>query len=269
LGIPHVDRHIYARENGLAITGLAALYAASGDETCLAEARRAADWIIEHRAVPGGGFRHDEKDAAGPYLADTLAMARAFLALYTVTAERSWLARTEAAARYIDEAFRGPVGFVTAAAKSSVLPPKPQVDENIAIVRFANLLYQHTGKRAYKTAAEHAMKCIASPAMVDRQGYGVSGILLADCELRSEPAHVTIVGSKDNSAARTLFAAALCGANLFTRLEWFDSSEGPLPRMEIEYPALPDPAAFLCVNGACSKPIRAAGELAERLQRLQ
>ena len=96
-GVPRVDQHLYARENGLAITGLAALYAASGDEACLAEARRAAEWVMAQRSLEGGGFRHDAQDAAGPYLADTLAMGRAFLALYSVTAEREWLTRAEAA----------------------------------------------------------------------------------------------------------------------------------------------------------------------------
>jgi uncharacterized protein YyaL (SSP411 family) len=266
LGIPRVDRHVYARENGLAITGLAALYATSGDESCLAEARRAADWILGHCALPDGGFRHDELDAAGPYLADTLAMARAFLALYTVTADRAWLARAESAARFIDAKFRASVGFVTAATGSSALPAKPQVDENIAIVRFANLLWHHTGTRTYRDAAEHAMKCLASEVMVERQGFGVGGILLADRELRTEPAHITIVGSKESAMARALFAAALHGANSFTRLEWLDPDEGALPRTDIEYPLLPDPAAFLCANGTCSVPIRKPDELMRRLR---
>jgi uncharacterized protein YyaL (SSP411 family) len=41
LGIPRVDKHIYARENGWAINGLVALYAASGDRATLDEAIRA------------------------------------------------------------------------------------------------------------------------------------------------------------------------------------------------------------------------------------
>jgi uncharacterized protein YyaL (SSP411 family) len=52
LGIPKVDQHCYARENGLAIVGLAKLYAATGDSRYLAEARRAAEWIVARRALP-------------------------------------------------------------------------------------------------------------------------------------------------------------------------------------------------------------------------
>ena len=266
LGIPRVDRNIYARENGLIITGLAAVYSASGDAGSLADARRAVEWIIAHRALPGGGFRHDEKDAAGPYLADTLAMARAFLSLYTVTAERPWLARAEEAAAFMDSHFRSPLGFATAVAAPGVaLLPKAQADENIALVRFANLLHAHTGKAPHRAMAEHAMRYLASPVLIEMQGYGTSGILLADRDLRSDPAHVTIVGGKDDPAARALFAAALRGAAPMSRIEWFDSREGPLPRMDVEYPKLDAAAAFICADGSCSRPMQTPGEVMVKL----
>ena len=266
LGVPRVDQHFYARENGLVITGLAAVHAASGDASSLADARRAAEWVIAHRALPGGGFRHDEKDAAGPYLADTLAMARAFLALYTVTAERAWLARAEESAAFVDSHFRSAPGFATAvAAPGAPLSPKPQVDENIALVRFTNLLHAHTGKAAHRAMSEHAMRYLASPVVVERQGYGTSGILLADREVRTEPAHVTVVGAKDDPAARALFAAALRAAPPMARIEWFDSREGPLPRADVEYPKLDAAAAFLCADGSCSRPISTPGELTQAL----
>ncbi len=266
LGVPLVDRHIYARENGLAITGLAALYAASGDASCLADARRAAAWIIAHRALPGGGFRHDEKDAAGPYLADTLAMARASLALYSVTGERAWLTRAEESAAFADAHFRSAIGFATAVkSPGAPLSPKPQVDENIALVRFANLLHAHTGKPAHRAMAEHAMRFLASPVVVDRQGYGTSGILLADREIRTEPAHLTVVGAKDDPAARALFAAALRNAPPMARIEWFDAREGALPRTDVEYPKLEVPAIFLCTNGSCSRPMTTPEQLEQAL----
>ena len=84
-GIPRVDTHVYARENGWMIAALCDYYAASGDGSALTQAQRAAAWITVHRSLPGGGFRHDDVDTAGPYLGDTLAMGQAFLALYNVT----------------------------------------------------------------------------------------------------------------------------------------------------------------------------------------
>jgi uncharacterized protein len=55
-GIPRVDKHIYSRENGWAITGLVALYAASGDVAVLEEALRATRWVLANRALPLEGF---------------------------------------------------------------------------------------------------------------------------------------------------------------------------------------------------------------------
>jgi uncharacterized protein len=268
-GIPRVDTHIYSRENGLAATGLAALYAASGDDSCLVEARRAILWVQQNRALPDGGFRHDERDAAGPYLADTLAMGRAFLGLYSVTAEREWLGKAEAAAAFIDAKFRASIGFVTAAAADpGVFASKPEVDENIALARFANLLGHVTGKESWRAMARHALRYLAAPAIVARQGFATSGILLADREMRVEPAHLTIVGSKQDPAAQALFSTALRGAPDFARIEWFDPKEGPLPNADMQYPELPRAAAFVCAGGSCSIPMESPARLAKKLTQL-
>ncbi len=267
-GVPRVDRHLYARENGLAITGLASLYAADGDATVLTEARRAAEWVLAHRALEGGGFRHGEQDAAGPYLADTLAMGRAFLALYVVTAERPWLARAEAAAQFIDTKFRAPIGFATAvAAPGSAFVPGPEVDENIALTRFTNLLGQYSGRETDRKMAEHAMQYLASPSVVAQQGYGTSGLLLADREMRSDPAHLTVVGRKDDPAAQALFTAVLRGAPPSSRIEWLDMRDGPLPCNDVPFPDLPQAAAFVCANGSCSLPLTSVEKLVARLGR--
>ena len=91
LGMPRIDKNLYARENGWAISGLAAYYNASGDAKALENAERAAKWVVANRARPDGGFRHGEKDRGGPFIGDTLAMGQAFLDLYAATGNRDWL----------------------------------------------------------------------------------------------------------------------------------------------------------------------------------
>ena len=59
-GVPRVDTHVYARENGWAIRGLAVLAQAAADEAALRSARAAAERILLTRVLPGGGFRHGE-----------------------------------------------------------------------------------------------------------------------------------------------------------------------------------------------------------------
>jgi uncharacterized protein len=228
--------------------------------------------VMVNRALAGGGYRHDEEDAGGPYLADTLEMGRGFLALYTATAERVWLERADAAGHFIDAQFRAPVGYATAAGGETKLAggmaPRPETDENIELARFANMLGYYTGKSGYKTMAEHAMQYLAAPAVVKAEGYEVGGILLANEELSGEPSDIVIVGAKGDAAAGALYAAALRGAPGYARLEWYDRAEGPLPNADVEYPALAAAAAYVCTNQTCSAPVRTADALAQKLARL-
>jgi uncharacterized protein YyaL (SSP411 family) len=83
----------------------------------------------------------------------------------------------------------------------------------------------------------------------------VPGALLADRELSREPAHVTVVGAKDDPAARALYAAARTYPTRYLRIEWLDRREGPLPNPDVDYPDMPEPAAYACANGACSVPV--------------
>jgi len=253
-GIPRIDRNIYARENGWAIHGLAALYAVTAERSVLDEAVRAAQWIIAHRSLEGGGFRHGEKDAAGPYLGDTVFMARAFISLHAVTADRAWLRRAEEAVRFADARFKGDSGYVTAIG-AAALKPKPQVDENAAMARVANLLHHYTGKAEYRRIAEHAMRFVAAPVVVDWRGIQVGANLLADREFTSPPLHLAVVGARDDPAAEALFRAALAHPATYKRVEWWDRREGPLPNADVPYPKLEKAAAFVCTDRACSAPM--------------
>ena len=262
-GIPRVDTHVYARENGWVIQALATLYAATGENEHLDDAVRAANWIIGRRSLPGGGFSHDEEDVAGPYLGDTLTMGSAFLALYSVTADPAWLDRAVAAANFINANFKSEPGFSTAA-NSSTPRPTLQIDENASLARFANLLNHYSGDTAYREMAEHAMRYLAAPGIADRRGFQVGGILLADRELSMAPLHITVVGAKNDPAARSLFLAALKKPATYKRVEWLDEAEGPLRNPDVEYPPIDKAAAFLCTDRSCSAPIFTAQRLEVR-----
>jgi uncharacterized protein YyaL (SSP411 family) len=260
LGIPRVDRHVYSRENGWAINALAVLSAVSGDRQPLEDAIRAANWMIGHRRMATGGFQHDETASAEPYLADTLYLGRAFLELYMVTADRAWLRRAEEAASYIDEQFKGELGYLTSPAIGT-LKSKPQIDENADLARFANLLEKYSGIKTYGTMAQHAMQFLSIPTVTDDRGFLVGGILLANREVTTSPLHITVVGSKTDTTASSLFQAALKLPALYKRVEWWDSQEGILPNSDIDYPALENAAAFVCTERTCSPPVFSAQKL--------
>ncbi len=255
-GIPRIDQHIYARENGWAINALATLYGVAGDESALADAMRAAEWVIANRSLPGDGFRHDAQDAGGPYLGDSVYMGRAFLKLYAVTADRKWLRRAENAAQFVETKFKSDIGYSAFVQPlAGTLKPRPQVDENVAVARTMNLLRHYTGKEVYEKAAQHAMHYLAAPAIGEHHGYAVGGILLADQELGAPPLHVTVVGKKDDPAARSLFMAAIILPASYKRVEWWDEREGAMPNPDVQYPKFEKAGAFICTDRRCSAPI--------------
>ncbi len=257
LGIPTIDKHVYARENGWAINSFCELYAACGDPVYLARAVLAADYMLANRTLPNGGFRHGETDNGGPFLGDTLAMGRAFLSLYRVTGERKWLSRAELAANFIDAHFKSVQqgGFNSAeAGQRKVAMPEPLLDENVMLARFTNLLFHYTGDKRYLVMADRAMTYLSQPAVARKRKVFVGGVLLADKELHAIPAHITVVGAKSNADASALFRTAITLPLTFARVEWWDSKEGPLPNTEVELPQLAKAAAFVCTAGRCSAP---------------
>lgn len=261
IGLPKVDRNTYTQENGWMIHALTLVYSATGAVDALQDARRAAAWALRERRLPGGGFRHAAHDPAGPYLGANLAMARALLGLYAVTADPVWLQHAVATADFMQRRFRAAAGYRSAVSRGRV-PPVWDIDENIALARFANLLAHYTGQPRHRAMAEHAMRYLVSPAVATSR-ITEAGILLAAEELANAPAHLTIVGSKRDAAAQHLFAAALPIALAYRRLEWWDRRQGRLPNHDVVYPELPRAAAFYCADKRCSLPAFTANEVAE------
>jgi uncharacterized protein len=268
-GIPRVDKHMYARENGWAIAGIATLYGATGEQKYLDQAVRATKWVQQNRALPGGGFRHDVKDAAGPYLGDNIAMTRAFVALYGATGDRQWLADAEHTMAYIDHNFKNPDGggyLTTKIPTDHAYSPHPQRDENVMVARNANLLFYFSADPVYQQMRDQAMRYLAAPQIAKR--LPVASILLVDYEAVRPPLHLTVVGAKDDAAAQELFRAALRYPSSYKRLEWWDKREGKLPNPDVQYPELPKAAAFICTERACSQPIFKPDDIAAKVDRL-
>jgi uncharacterized protein YyaL (SSP411 family) len=264
-GVPRVDRHVYALQNGQVIEALATWAEFGGDNDALAAAKRDADWIVAHRALPGGGFRHDERDDAGPYLGDTLAMGRAFLALYRASADRAWLTRASAAADFIAANFARAQGGFVSARTSGPIAAQAQVDENISLARFANLLARFDGKAEHRAMAEAALRWLADPHVALAE-ITEPGILLADGELHADPLHLTVLAPKGDKDGKVLFSTMQHLPPWYKRIDWWDKAEGALPNPDVSYPASKRAAAFVCTESRCSLPMFNPEQIAEFLK---
>jgi uncharacterized protein len=271
LGMPRIDKNIYARENGWAISGLVAFYNVTNDPKVIAAAERAAKWANDNRALAQGGFRHGDKDRGGPFLGDTLAMGQAALDLYAATGNRDWLNAAAKAGDFIAATFKDEAGgFLTSKtseAKTGVFAkPARLIDDQVQVARFMNLLDRYFGNGIYREQASHAMRYLTS-ASADML-RPLPGVLLADEELAIEPTHMTIVGHKDDPRAQALHASARALPARYKRLEWLDLREGSLPNADVEYPDLGEPAAFACSNRICSFPSFNAAELQTNVKQM-
>ena len=288
--LPKVDTHLYARENGWMIRALAAFYDASGEDKYLSRALSAAQWVLANRrfsppvsagrqAGAGGtegGFRHNTEDRAGPYLGDTLSMGQAFLCLYESTGDRQWQIHAENAADFIQHFFKknadSEAGFFSEVPRPGTMgvfqKPIKNISENIQIARFANKLFRVSGRPQYRSMAEVAMRYLASPAVAGNHNF-MTGTLLADRELGSDPLHVTVVGLKEDPKAKALHQAALGYPEVYRRVEWWDRREGPLPYSDVSYPELEEAAAFICAGRACSPPFFSPEKISASIELLR
>ncbi|HEY5330885.1 MAG TPA: DUF255 domain-containing protein [Acidobacteriaceae bacterium] len=270
-GIPRIDKHVYARENGWVIAALCDLYAVSGDKSALTEAQRATQWIVIHRSLPGGGFRHDDADRAGPYLGDTLAMGQAFLALYQVTGYHNDLDAAANAGQFIQAHFapsKPGTGYITSATRpDTALHPQPDRDENAALVRFTSMLAIATGDARYHATAAEAMRYLASPTIAVKPLSAPT--LLAHEDFAEAPLHITILGGKSDPQAIALHDAALRALTSHELIEWRDPADrNPLPT-SVVYPQLGKAALFLCTAQSCSSPTYNRAAVAAKVQRAQ
>ena len=261
IGMPRIDTHVYAHENGRLIEALALWATVSGDADAHAMARRAHARLLAMRDADGGVRRGGRL-----YLADNLSLGRACLALYAAMAERADLDCASRAARLIATTFAHSQAGYVGGRSEDPLPAVRQIDENIAVTRLLNLVAHYSGDAALHAAARHGLRYLAAaPVALERSTE--AGVLIAARELGNDPLHLTVVGPRDAPAARRLFDRLAGWPATYKRVEWWDRREGPLMNPDVSYPDLPRPAAFVCTNGLCSVPLYDAAMLAEFVAR--
>lgn len=259
-GIPRVDPNAYLLGNAEMASALAHWHAASGDVAAREDALTVGRWL---RSQASGHLLPREQ---GLFLSDQLAVAHAWMMLYRISADRSWLASARATAQAAGAHFAQPGGgFLPQEPAAAILPPQPALEDNVRAARLFNLLAHYTGDAQLRARAEHALRYLVQPAVALAR-VEESGILLAADELARDPVHLAVVGPKQDPMAQSLFAQAqrIPGADL--RLEWWDRSEGPLPHDDVPYPQFERAAGYVCANQRCSRPAFSATEFAQSVK---
>lgn len=232
-GIPEIDMRILSRENGWAIEALACCYEYCHDTESLTLAVNAAQWILDNRRIADGGFSHTERPSY--HLGDTLAMGRAALQLYRVTGDQDWLNHAINAADFIALHFHNTGGgFVPRINTRTRLMSGPGIDENISLMRFANLLSFYSGLKRHRSMAKHSFRFLCLDEVATSREEE-TGILLADQEYNEQPIQIMIIGYRNDQDAIQLHRTAMNHYAWYKKLSWFEPGEAPLQCQELYY----------------------------------
>lgn len=256
LGIPRIDTAVYADLNGAIIHALTELYRATGDEQLRSAAIRAGERLLASHRVASGGFTHGPGQASALlHLADQAAVGWAFLGLHRVTADPRWRDEALALAEFMHRELGATGGGFYAHSKdpSAVgvfADRRRPMRENSLAAQFLIELSAHVDDEAaarQSARARETLLALGSEAQIETGGKILGRYLLALDLLLATQFDVTIVAAANDPIGDSLWQAAL---GLFEPRAALERSE-PGQR----YPDIGKPAAYLCSQTACSRPI--------------
>jgi uncharacterized protein YyaL (SSP411 family) len=188
LGLPRVDPHVYARENGMALFALAALERALPDPTRRARARRALDALLTSHVDPDGRVRHEAGAAGVLHLEDAAWLGLALHAWgrlpdggeYRAAAARVAEAMVRVFATEAPGPLRGSTPDPDAPAGASPeCPPEGNVTAARLLFRVADTLGDTPRRWSLRHLGLRALRHAASPSSVAAQGRFLGELLLA------------------------------------------------------------------------------------------
>ena len=197
-GFPEIDKRILTRENGWIIEALATHAEYCDDKKSLAMAINAADWINENCRTTNGGYLTNTTTDKPLYLSGTLAMARAMLQLYRNTFEKKYLKYSCESLDFINQNFRNNFyGFHSKTISENSSTQPRQIDENISLTRFANLLAFYSGEERFNKISKHGLRYLSIPEIATAR-IEEAGILLVDKEIQTLPLTININSQRND-----------------------------------------------------------------------
>jgi hypothetical protein len=272
---PLKDTKISASWNGLMIEALAEAGMLLGEETYIAAARRAADFIIEAMIRPDGIVIGIYGKPSAGFLADHANIACALHRLYTATLDMRYLERALAVVDTMVRRFfePGENRFYMSALEDEALFMRPRDDYDGAMPSGAASatmalahLYQLTGQQKLKKVLDAAVLAFLTVAASSPASHlhFLSALLTQIVPHRQ----VVIAALRDDAEAADVYRQIVSCYQPFASVIFYDQSED----MDALFPELTQYrtdklfAAYVCENFTCGQPVFSAEKLRERLK---
>jgi uncharacterized protein YyaL (SSP411 family) len=185
LGVPWIDKHVYARENGMLLSALVA-YGQAGGERGLERARKAASSLLQTHVLPNGEVKRDP-EASSPvrFLADSACLGLGLARLAEATGDAQYSAAAlRIAERLVADLSDESTGALFAHTKdpdaSGVFSKRRHpFAQNVSAARLFSAVHRLTKDDAWQTRARRVLAAIATPAALDQRGRMIGEYLLA------------------------------------------------------------------------------------------
>lgn len=281
---PHLDDKIITGWNALMISGLCKAYRALGDETYLAAATRAVEFLYGNLSSDGKNLKRSWRgDVAkvDAFPGDYTPLIQALLDLYEANFEVRWLKwavqlQEELDAKFEDQEF-GAYFSVTRANPDCILQIKEDFDNaepspNSVASRNLLRLARIFGKEVYLQKAEAIFKVFGSN--LERSPTSVAGLTMSVYDWQTGGQELVIAGDRKSEEfqafvkaihQRYLPSAVLIHADAGEGQEYLATTRLGMDQMK----ALGGkPTLYLCRNQTCSAPITDLQELHRTLDSL-
>ena len=193
-----IDKQILVRENGWIIEALASHAEYCGNKKSLFMAIRAIDFINKNYRTNDGGYIRNQSSSGPQYLSDTLSMARALLQIYRNTLDKKYLKYSSESLNFINKNFRSKFfGFYNKISTHGNDSSICQIDENISLTRFANLMKYYTNENKFDEITKHGLRYLSIPEVATAR-IEEAGVLLVDLETQTTPLTINISGNIAN-----------------------------------------------------------------------
>jgi uncharacterized protein YyaL (SSP411 family) len=275
---PATDDKVLTAWNGLMISAFARGYDAFGREDDLKSARIAADFVLAHLANDDRllvSYRSG-KAHLNAYLDDYAFLARGLVDLYESGFNRRDLDRAAGFARTIVGRFadgHGGFHFTSDDHEAILARTRSTYDDAIpagSAVAAETLLRLaiHLDDAGFRKAGLATLAALRP--LAERAPSGFATLLNASAYAdRGGVVEIAIAGPRDAKATRALLCAVRHRYLPARALAWLDPAAGQsdLPLLAGKTLSAGKPAAYVCRNYACDKPVTDAGELQKALAR--